>query len=129
MLKRNNIKYIALALATLVCFHWVLTITSPESNYSKSWTKLSESEINGEILLQDDYGNTTSKQLGKANACFVILIRSEALHQLRWSMRQLEDRFNHKYNYPYVFLNEVPFSEEFKKLTSALTKGKTEYGK
>jgi len=43
-------------------------------------------------------------------------------------MRQLEDRFNKKYNYPYVFLNDVPFTEEFKELTSALTKGKTEYG-
>ena len=25
-----------------------------------------------------------------------------------------EDRFNKKYNYPYVFLNEEPFSEQFK---------------
>lgn len=129
MLKRNNLKYIALALVTLVCFHWVLTVTNPKSSYSKSWSGLSESEINGEILLQDDNSNTTSSQIGKAKACFIILIRNDDLHEFRWTMRQLEDRFNHKYNYPYVFLNDVPFSEEFKKLTSALTKAKTEYGK
>ncbi|RGB37147.1 Glycosyltransferase Family 15 protein [Rhizophagus diaphanus] len=128
MLKRNNLKYIVLALITLVCFHWVLTVTNPKSSYSKSWSGLSESEINGEILLQDDNNNTTSYQIGKAKACFVILIRNDDLHDFRWTMRQLEDRFNHKYNYPYVFLNDVPFSEEFKKLTSALTKAKTEYG-
>ena len=28
-------------------------------------------------------------------------------------MKQLEDRFNKKFNYPYVFLNEEPFSEDF----------------
>jgi hypothetical protein len=31
------------------------------------------------------------------------------------SMKQMEDRFNKKYNYPYVFLNEEAFSDEFKK--------------
>jgi Glycolipid 2-alpha-mannosyltransferase len=30
------------------------------------------------------------------------------------SVRQLEDRFNHKYNYPWIFLNDKPFSDEFK---------------
>jgi alpha 1,2-mannosyltransferase len=30
------------------------------------------------------------------------------------SMKQLEDRFNKKFQYPYVFLNEEPFSDEFK---------------
>ena len=30
------------------------------------------------------------------------------------SMKQMEDRFNKKFNYPYVFLNEEPFSDEFK---------------
>jgi len=29
-------------------------------------------------------------------------------------MKQMEDRFNKKFNYPYVFLNEQPFSDEFK---------------
>jgi alpha 1,2-mannosyltransferase len=27
----------------------------------------------------------------------------------------MEDRFNKKFNYPYVFLNEEAFSEEFKR--------------
>jgi alpha 1,2-mannosyltransferase len=30
------------------------------------------------------------------------------------SVRELEDRFNYKYNYPWVFLNDQPFSDEFK---------------
>src|SRR5687768_10667711 len=100
MLKRNNIKYIALALATFVCFHWVLTVTHPKQSFSKTWGGLSEPEVDGGILLTGG-----AKQIGQANACFVILIRNGDLHDFRWTMRQLEDRFNHKYNYPYVFLN------------------------
>lgn len=29
-------------------------------------------------------------------------------------MRLPEDRFNKEFQYPYVFLNEEPFSDEFK---------------
>ena len=31
------------------------------------------------------------------------------------AVRELEDRFNHKYRYPWVFLNEQPFSDDFKR--------------
>ena len=34
--------------------------------------------------------------------------------QCRLSMRLTEDRFNKKFKYPYTFLNEEPFSDEFK---------------
>lgn len=30
------------------------------------------------------------------------------------SMERLEDRFNKKFGYPYVFLNDEPFNEEFR---------------
>jgi hypothetical protein len=38
------------------------------------------------------------------------------------------DRFNRKYNYPYVFLNDEPFTAEFKERTSAIASGKCTYG-
>lgn len=31
------------------------------------------------------------------------------------SVREVEDRFNRKFHYPWVFLNEVEFSDDFKK--------------
>ncbi|PVG02219.1 putative mannosyltransferase [Serendipita vermifera] len=43
-------------------------------------------------------------------------------------MQSMEDRFNRKYNYPYVFLNDEPFTDEFKEWTSRLASSKTEYG-
>lgn len=37
-------------------------------------------------------------------------------------------RFNKDYNYPYTFLNDEPFTDEFKAETSALASGPCEYG-
>ena len=64
----------------------------------------------------------------RENAAFVVLARNEDLNSLRDTMHQLEDRFNRKYGYPWVFLNNDPFDDNFKKLTSGLASGDTFYG-
>lgn len=51
----------------------------------------------------------------KANATFAMLVRNSDLSGIMSSMRQIEDRFNRKFNYPYVLLNDEPFTEDFKK--------------
>lgn len=61
-------------------------------------------------------------QLGKASAAFIMLCRNEEVDGAVKSIRELEDRFNHKYHYPWVFLNEVEFTEDFKKCARALYK-------
>ncbi|CAG8604122.1 9637_t:CDS:2, partial [Cetraspora pellucida] len=116
-----------LTLVVLFFFHWALITNRPKSSYSKAWVPLDSDQDLPSIVFGPNETNFI-KEPDRANACFVILIRNSDLHNFRASMRQLEDRFNHKYNYPYVFLNDVPFTEEFKKYTSALTKAKTEYG-
>jgi len=37
------------------------------------------------------------------------------------SVRELEDRFNHMYHYPWIFLNDKPFSDEFKSCARSLS--------
>jgi hypothetical protein len=59
-------------------------------------------------------------QLGKANAVFLMLCRNEEVDGAVKSIRELEDRFNHKYHYPWVFLNEEEFTEDFKKCVRAV---------
>lgn len=44
------------------------------------------------------------------------------------AMRDLERTWNHKFNYPWTFFNDVPFTEEFKNLTSAETNAECHYG-
>jgi alpha 1,2-mannosyltransferase len=68
------------------------------------------------------------RQLGKTKAAFVTLIRNHELWDIARSIRQVEDRFNRNYHYPWIFLNDVPFTDEFIQVTSALTSGKAKYG-
>ncbi|KJZ79966.1 Alpha-1,2 mannosyltransferase KTR1 [Hirsutella minnesotensis 3608] len=64
----------------------------------------------------------------RVNATFVTLARNSDVWDIARSIRQVEDRFNRRYNYDWVFLNDVPFDETFKKVTASLVSGKTHYG-
>lgn len=63
----------------------------------------------------------------KVRAAFVSLARNSEVYNMLNSIRHVEDRFNRKFNYDWVFFNDVPFSEEFIKLTSAAVSGKAIY--
>lgn len=64
----------------------------------------------------------------RAKATFVILCRNTDLGGITKSLGALEKRFNHRYNYPYTFLNDVPFTDEFKKGVRQLTKSPIQFG-
>ena len=64
----------------------------------------------------------------RANAAVVILARNSDLDGLKQSLPQFENRFNKKYHYPYVFLNEVEFTEEFKKGIKEMISSNAEFG-
>ncbi|KFZ14642.1 hypothetical protein V501_03141 [Pseudogymnoascus sp. VKM F-4519 (FW-2642)] len=64
----------------------------------------------------------------RMNATFVTLARNSDLWEIARSIRQVEDRFNRKFHYDWVFLNDAPFNDEFKKLTTALVSGTAHYG-
>lgn len=64
----------------------------------------------------------------RMNATFVTLARNSDVWEIAKSIRQVEDRFNRRYNYDWVFLNDQPFDDVFKRVTSSLVSGKTHYG-
>ena len=72
--------------------------------------------------------DSDNPQMGKMKAAFVTLIRNHELWEIVASIREIEDRFNHRYHYPWVFLNDVPFTDEFIEMTTLSTSGKTQYG-
>lgn len=72
--------------------------------------------------------NVSSLTDRRANATFVILARNSDLHSVIGSVREIEDRFNRNRGYPYVFLNERPFTEDFKKRVSVLSPSVMEFG-
>lgn len=62
------------------------------------------------------------------NATFVTLARNSDIWDIARSIRQIEDRFNRRYQYDWVFLNDKPFDSNFKKVTTSLVSGTTHYG-
>lgn len=56
------------------------------------------------------------------------LARNSDLWEIARSIRQVEDRFNRKYHYDWVFLNDKEFDDTFKAVTTSLISGKTHYG-
>ncbi|KAJ1948863.1 hypothetical protein EC988_004999, partial [Linderina pennispora] len=61
-------------------------------------------------------------------AALVALVRNTDLFGMRQTIRQIEDRFNSRFNYPYIFLNDVPFTEEFKAGVRILTSANVSFG-
>jgi mannosyltransferase len=43
-------------------------------------------------------------------------------------MKDLEETRNHKFNYPWTFINDVEFSKEFREETTKLVSGEVRYG-
>jgi alpha 1,2-mannosyltransferase len=64
----------------------------------------------------------------KINACIFVLARNEDLIDLVNTIKRLESIFNQKYNYPYVILNNVPFTALFKNEILKHTQSLVEFG-
>ncbi|SCU91668.1 LAMI_0E06788g1_1 [Lachancea mirantina] len=64
----------------------------------------------------------------KESAAMVTLARNRDLWSLAKSVRHVEDRFNRRYHYDWVFLNDEPFSEEFQRVMTALVSGTAKFG-
>src|SRR5271163_4812114 len=63
----------------------------------------------------------------RINATLLSLVRNEELDELLPTMRELEKTWNHKFNYPWTFFNDVPFTKEFKTRTQAETSANCSY--
>ncbi len=64
----------------------------------------------------------------RENATLLMLVRNKELIDALISIRQIEDRFNRNFHYPWVFLNDQHFSEEFKAYVKGMASGEVEFG-
>ncbi|KAK7031939.1 glycosyltransferase family 15 protein [Favolaschia claudopus] len=136
-------RYIVLALAIIISMHYLLRFSNEGYGRATSIDSITNAWRGGSALqdvkvwheppyktpVPEKYyvkGNATITR--RANAVVVMLARNGDLDGVVKSMTQLEAKFNHKFGYPYVFLNEEPFSEEFKRSVTALTDNKIEFG-
>lgn len=68
--------------------------------------KISEPQVEG-LVRADDSGN-------RAAATMLSLVQNKDLEEMIGSLMEVERVFNHKFNYPYTFLNDEEFTDEFK---------------
>ncbi|WFD35283.1 hypothetical protein MCUN1_002134 [Malassezia cuniculi] len=67
-------------------------------------------------------------KMPRVKAGFVVLVRNQELEDMKSSMRDVEDRFNRKFGYPWIFLNDKPFTEEFKNGVRSMTRSECRFG-
>ncbi|EAL86030.1 hypothetical protein KXW98_001409 [Aspergillus fumigatus] len=85
-------------------------------------------EPEGHLWRADDNDYApNSAHSARTNAALISLVRNEELEDLISTMKDLERTWNSKFNYPWIFFNDKPFTEEFKKRTQAETKAKCYY--
>lgn len=52
---------------------------------------------------------------GRASATLFALVQDKDLNDMIRTIKQIESKFNNKYRYPYTFLNDEEFTDDFKK--------------
>ncbi|KAJ2854637.1 hypothetical protein J3B02_002580 [Coemansia erecta] len=125
-------KFVAIIAAFVLFLHLGIVLFSSRNNTTgqsifDQWTNAlsREKAYGGGANGEDQYSPTGVKPV---KAALVALVRNQDLYGMRMTMRELEDRWNHKYNYPYIFLNDKPFTEKFKRGVQDMTKAKIHFG-
>ncbi|KAK9469216.1 glycolipid 2-alpha-mannosyltransferase-domain-containing protein [Lipomyces arxii] len=79
--------------------------------------------------VHEPVGTLTRAEDGRqrANATLLSLVRNSELRGLIGTMRDIERTFNSKFNYPWTFINDEPFTEEFRQRTQAITNAECRY--
>ncbi|KAG5719171.1 putative mannosyltransferase MNT2 [Termitomyces sp. T112] len=128
-------RYSLVILVILIFLHSILSLSHEEYSRATSLSsiigggkKYEAPLVPSEYYFPLDATNATLAVDRRANATFVILARNSDINGAIRSVRDIEDRFNRARGYPYVFLNEMPFTEEFKKRVSVLSASKMEFG-
>ncbi|EGW34205.1 mannosyltransferase [Spathaspora passalidarum NRRL Y-27907] len=86
-------------------------------------------EVNQDIPSQVVIIDREKPRTPRENATFLMLCRNQDMYQVLETLQNVQDRFNHKYNYDYTFLNDEPFSKEFIYLiTSFIDHGRISFG-
>ncbi|CCF59732.1 hypothetical protein KAFR_0H03220 [Kazachstania africana CBS 2517] len=126
----------------VICFVIAFFITVPIVIYTDTG-----SEIQNKILILNSAQNTDSKHDStfyrgcvdtneylrnpmyvKQNATFVMLTRNEELYEVISTIESIESHFNQWFHYPYVFLNNDEFTDEFQNAINEVISSQAYFG-
>ncbi|TRM59909.1 glycosyltransferase family 15 protein [Schizophyllum amplum] len=130
--------FLALVLTPLLVLYNLLKdvhrdATEPFDLNSPTWSSASEDVVHLSPSEGDEDANNLADDhsLGppkRANATFIILARNSDLAGTVQSITEIEQRFNKRYQYPYVILNDQEFTADFKRTVTGLTPSLVEFG-
>lgn len=95
----------------------VLQILYPDQNFTKeNYTDFQflDPITDGQILKEHVPDQEINPEYQREKATFFSLVRNEELYLMLQSIRHVEERFNKRYHYPWIFANDVDFTETFK---------------
>ncbi|KAH9063423.1 glycosyltransferase family 15 protein [Lactarius vividus] len=135
-------RYLILILSLVLGLHFILTVSHEAygnatslsrllgTSTSTSTSKTTPPETSSKDVPEQYHWpvNSTFVLDRRANATIVMLARNGDLQGVVKSVKQMEDRFNKRFRYPYVFLNEEPFTDQFKERVAGLTDALVEFG-
>ncbi|KAI0273644.1 glycosyltransferase family 15 protein [Gloeopeniophorella convolvens] len=130
-------RYLILVFFAIIGLHFILTVSHEAygnaTSISRIWGTAGKGSLpDKQHTVPEQYrweGNSTAFTPDRrANASIVMLARNVDLPGVVKSLKQMEDRFNKRFRYPYVFLNEEPFTVQFKERIAELTDAPIEFG-
>ncbi|KAI0824385.1 glycosyltransferase family 15 protein [Trametes gibbosa] len=128
-------RYLVLVVIIIIGLHSILSVTHEDYGRATSFKNIAAhlSWDSGSVdPVPAEYFETPANPgtfiSRRANASILMLARNTDVNDAVRSVRRLEDRFNRKFGYPWVFLNEEPFSDEFKTRVSNVINGEVTFG-
>ena len=67
------------------------------------------------------------KSKGTINACILLIVRNADYTSMSEMIKNLDTNFNHKYNYPYVILQNEPINKHFARIIANDTESSVEF--
>jgi alpha 1,2-mannosyltransferase len=110
------LQFLMILSLTLYLFDLTSESEAPKKDFvdsKPSLPKVTRSRNMTDTLEPNQLLKTPSEPLLE-NAAIVFLARNREVYGILSSMQNIEDRFNKNHGYPYIFLNDEPFTEEFK---------------
>ncbi|VUG17551.1 KTR1 [Brettanomyces bruxellensis] len=77
-----------------------------------------------EFKAPEYYNDVTQNKVKRENATLFSLVRNSELDGMLSSIKYVEERFNNRFHYDWVFMNDKPFTEYFKGNVSAAVSGR-----
>jgi mannosyltransferase len=106
-----------------VCLVFLLEIWFHLSSWSTKQPQIAIGKTPHPSCHADEHSLEHDTTVARQNATILMLARNSDLKEATEALTSFESRFNHRYHYPVVFLNNEPWTDEFLQGVSAIVSG------